>query len=374
MKFFFLTASLLVLNSCILSNHTDKDMDQSVTKPFTDTLDQNIIGLYRLTNANGMEALVTNYGATVVSLLVADKNGKKDDVVFGYDSIQGYYNGRAYFGCVAGRYANRIANGQFRLDGKTYDLAKNNGPNSLHGGIKGFDKVVWTAKQDDGGLTLTYTSKDGEEGYPGNLTVTVMYSLKNDNSLQIDYSAVTDKATLVNVTNHSYFNLEGQGQGDILDHELQFNADGFTPVDSTLIPTGEIRKVAGTPFDFTSPHKIGERINDTSDLQIKYGLGYDHNFVLNGETGKMKLAARVKAPISGRIMEVHTTEPGVQFYSGNFLNGSEKGKGSVYGYRTGFCLETQHFPDSPNQPSFPSAVLKPGEEYRSTTVFKFSAE
>jgi aldose 1-epimerase len=374
MKFFFLTASLLVLNSCILSNHTDKDMDQSVTKPFTDTLDQNIIGLYRLTNANGMEALVTNYGATVVSLLVADKNGKKGDVVFGYDSIQGYYNGRAYFGCVAGRYANRIANGQFRLDGKTYDLAKNNGPNSLHGGIKGFDKVVWTAKQDDGGLTLTYTSKDGEEGYPGNLTVTVMYSLKNDNSLQIDYSAVTDKATLVNVTNHSYFNLEGQGQGDILDHELQFNADGFTPVDSTLIPTGEIRKVAGTPFDFTSPHKIGERINDTSDLQIKYGLGYDHNFVLNGETGKMKLAARVKAPISGRIMEVHTTEPGVQFYSGNFLNGSEKGKGSVYGYRTGFCLETQHFPDSPNQPSFPSAVLKPGEEYRSTTIFKFSAE
>jgi aldose 1-epimerase len=374
MKFFFLTASLLVLNSCILSNHTDKDMDQSVTKPFTDTLDQNIIGLYRLTNANGMEALVTNYGATVVSLLVADKNGKKGDVVFGYDSIQGYYNGRAYFGCVAGRYANRIANGQFRLDGKTYDLAKNNGPNSLHGGIKGFDKVVWTAKQDDGGLTLTYTSKDGEEGYPGNLTVTVRYSLNNDNSLQIDYSAVTDKATLVNVTNHSYFNLEGQGQGDILDHELQFNADGFTPVDSTLIPTGEIRKVAGTPFDFTSPHKIGERINDTSDLQIKYGLGYDHNFVLNGETGKMKLAARVKAPISGRIMEVHTTEPGVQFYSGNFLNGSEKGKGSVYGYRTGFCLETQHFPDSPNQPSFPSAVLKPGEEYRSTTVFKFSAE
>jgi aldose 1-epimerase len=374
MKFFFLTASLLVLNSCILSNHTDKDMDQSVTKPFTDTLDQNIIGLYRLTNANGMEALVTNYGATVVSLLVADRNGKKDDVVFGYDSIQGYYNGRAYFGCVAGRYANRIANGQFRLDGKTYDLAKNNGPNSLHGGIKGFDKVVWTAKQDDGGLTLTYTSKDGEEGYPGNLTVTVRYSLKNDNSLQIDYSAVTDKATLVNVTNHSYFNLEGQGQGNILDHELQFNADGFTPVDSTLIPTGEIRKVAGTPFDFTSPHKIGERINDTSDLQIKYGLGYDHNFVLNGETGKMKLAARVKAPISGRIMEVHTTEPGVQFYSGNFLNGSEKGKGSVYGYRTGFCLETQHFPDSPNQPSFPSAVLKPGKEYRSTTIFKFSAE
>jgi aldose 1-epimerase len=374
MKFFFLTASLLFLNSCILSNHNEEAMDQSVSKPFTDTLDQNIIGLYKLANANGMEALVSNYGATIVSLLVADKNGKKDDVVFGYDSIQGYYDGRAYFGCVAGRYANRIAKGQFQLDGKTYDLAKNNGPNSLHGGIKGFDKVVWTAKQDDGGLTLTYTSKDGEEGYPGNLTVTVRYVLKNDNSLQIEYSAVTDKATLVNVTNHSYFNLEGQGQGDILDHEILINADGFTPVDSTLIPTGEIRKVAGTPFDFTSPHKIGERINDTSDLQVKYGLGYDHNFTLNGETGKMKLAARVKAPISGRVMEVHTTEPGVQFYSGNFLNGSEKGKGSVYGYRSGFCLETQHFPDSPNKPSFPTTVLKPGEEYRSTTVFKFAVQ
>ncbi|HEX5668515.1 MAG TPA: aldose epimerase family protein [Chitinophagaceae bacterium] len=372
MKFFFLTATLLFLNSCILSNHNEEVMDQSVTKPFTDTLDQNIIGLYKLTNANGMEALVTNYGATVVSLMVADKNGKKEDVVFGYDSIQGYYNGRAYFGCVAGRYANRIANGQFRLDGKTYDLAKNNGPNSLRGGIRGFDKVVWAAKQDDGGLTLTYTSKDGEEGYPGNLTVTVRYSLKNDNSLQIDYSAVTDKATLVNVTNHSYFNLEGQGKGDILDHEIMINADGFTPVDSTLIPTGEIRKVAGTAFDFTSPHKIGERINDSADLQIKYGLGYDHNFALNGEAGKMKLAARVKAPVSGRIMEVHTTEPGVQFYTGNFLNGSEKGKGSVYGYRSGFCLETQHFPDSPNQPSFPSAVLKPGEEFKSSTIFRFT--
>jgi aldose 1-epimerase len=372
MKFFFLSASLLFLNSCILSNHNEEAMDQSVTKPFTDTLDKNVISLYRLTNANGMEALFTNYGAAVVSLMVADKNGKKEDVVFGYDSIQGYYNGRAYFGCVAGRYANRIANGQFSLDGKTYDLAKNNGPNSLHGGIKGFDKVVWTAKQDDGGLTLTYTSKDGEEGYPGNLTVTVRYSLKNDNSLQIDYSAMTDKATLVNVTNHSYFNLEGQGKGDILDHEIMINADGFTPVDSTLIPTGEIRKVAGTPFDFIRPHKIGERINDTSDLQVKYGLGYDHNFALNGEAGKMKLAARVKAPLSGRVMEVHTTEPGVQFYTGNFLNGSEKGKGSVYGYRTGFCLETQHFPDSPNQPSFPSAVLKPGEQYKSSTIFRFT--
>jgi aldose 1-epimerase len=349
-------------------------MDQSVVKSFTDTLDNSVVGLFRLTNANGMEAQITNYGATVVSLHVADRNGKKDDVVLGYDGIQGYYQGNSYFGCVAGRYANRIASGQFRLDGNTYNLAKNNGPNSLHGGIKGFSTVVWAAKQDADGLTLTYTSKDGEEGYPGNLTVTVRYSLKNDNSLQIDYHAVTDKTTVLNVTNHSYFNLEGQGQGNILDHEIMINADGFTPVDSTLIPIGEIRKVAGTPFDFTGPHKIGDRINDSADLQIKFGLGYDHNFALNGETGKMKLAARVKAPISGRIMEVHTTEPGVQFYTGNFLNGSQKGKGSVYGRRTGFCLETQHFPDSPNQPGFPSTVLKPGEEYRSSTVFKFSTE
>jgi aldose 1-epimerase len=374
MKFFFLITSLFLLNSCILSNHNEETMDKSVEVRYTDTLDNRIVKLYRLTNANGMEVMISNYGATIVSLVVADKNGKKDDVVLGYDSIQGYYNGGSYFGCVAGRYANRIANGQFKLDGVTYNLAKNNGPNSLHGGSRGFDKVVWDASQDDNGLTLTYTSKDGEEGYPGNLTVTVRYRLRNDNSLHIDYAATTDKATVLNVTNHTYFNLEGQGQGNILDHEIMINADGFTPVDSTLIPVGEVRKVAGTPFDFTSPHKIGERINDTSDQQIKYGLGYDHNFALNGETGTMKLAARVQAPISGRVMEVNTTEPGVQFYTGNFLNGSEKGKGSVYGHRTGFCLETQHFPDSPNQPSFPSTVLKPGEEYKSTTVFKFTAK
>ncbi len=372
MKFFFLIASLLFLNSCILSNHNEEAMDRSVQGRYTDTLENNFINLYKLTNANGMEVMISNYGATIVSLRVADKNGKKDDVVLGYDSIQGYYKGKSYFGCVAGRYANRIANGQFRLDGATYNLAKNNGPNSLHGGIRGFDKVVWAATQDDNGLTLTYTSKDGEEGYPGNLTVTVRYSLRNDNSLHLDYSASTDKTTVLNVTNHTYFNLEGQGQGNILDHEIMINADGFTPVDSTLIPVGEVRKVSGTPFDFTSPRKIGERINDTSDLQIKYGLGYDHNFALNGEAGQIKLAARVKAPVSGRVMEVHTTEPGVQFYTGNFLNGSEKGKGSVYGHRTGFRLETQHFPDSPNQPSFPTTVLKPGEEFKSSTVFRFS--
>jgi aldose 1-epimerase len=341
---------------------------------YSDTLNNHVVELYRLTNANGMEALISNYGASVVSLRVADKNGKMDDVVLGYDSIQGYYQGKAYFGCVVGRYANRIAKGEFQLDGQTYTLAKNNGPNTLHGGLKGFDKVVWSGKQEGAAVTLTYTSEDGEEGYPGNVTITVKYSLKNDNSLVMDYSAVTDKVTVVNVANHSYFNLEGQGNGNILDHEIMINADGFTPVDSTLIPTGEIRKVAGTPFDFTSPHKIGERINDTSDQQIKYGLGYDHNFALNGEAGKIRLAAKVIAPGSGRVLEVYTTEPGVQFYSGNFLNGSEQGKGSVYEYRTGFCLETQHYPDSPNQPSFPSAILKPGEKFESSTIFKFSVK
>jgi aldose 1-epimerase len=375
MKFFFFFPAFVVLNSCILSEHKEDAMSKNdANDRYSDTLNNHVVELYRLTNANGMEALISNYGASVVSLRVADKNGKMDDVVLGYDSIQGYYQGKAYFGCVVGRYANRIAKGEFQLDGQTYTLAKNNGPNTLHGGLKGFDKVVWSGKQEGAAVTLTYTSEDGEEGYPGNVTITVKYSLKNDNSLVMDYSAVTDKVTVVNVANHSYFNLEGQGNGNILDHEIMINADGFTPVDSTLIPTGEIRKVAGTPFDFTSPHKIGERINDTSDQQIKYGLGYDHNFALNGEAGKIRLAAKVIAPGSGRVLEVYTTEPGVQFYSGNFLNGSEQGKGSVYEYRTGFCLETQHYPDSPNQPSFPSAILKPGEKFESSTIFKFSVK
>ncbi len=375
MKFFFFFSAFVVLNSCILSEHKEDAMTKNDTNDqFSDTLNNEVVELYRLKNANGVEVLLTNYGASVISLHVPDKNGKMDDVVLGYDSIQGYYHGKSYFGCIVGRYANRIAKGQFQLEGQTYTLAKNNGPNSLHGGLKGFDKVVWSGKQQDSVLTLTYVSKDGEEGYPGTVTISVRYTLTNDNSLVMDYSATTDKTTILNVANHSYFNLEGQGKGDILDHELMINADGFTPVDSTLIPIGEIMKVAGTPFDFTTPHKIGERINDTTDQQIKVGLGYDHNFALNGKAGELRLAARVSAPVSGRVLEVLTTEPGVQFYSGNFLNGSEKGKGSVYGYRSGFCLETQHFPDSPNQPAFPSAVLKPGETFASTTVFKFSVK
>ena len=344
-------------------------MGNGLKSAFNDSLDGKAIGLYTLTNANKLRVEISSYGATVIRLFVPDRNGKLEDIVLGYDDLAGYYQGKSYFGAIVGRYANRIAKATFSIDGKPYKLAANNGPNTLHGGIKGFDKVVWDGKQDSEGITFTYTSKDGEEGFPGNLVVKVRYELSNANELSIEYSAETDQPTVLNLSNHSYFNLDGQGKGDILQHELQIHANAFTPVDADLIPTGEIRKVAGTPFDFTSPHKIGERVNDTAYDQIRYGIGYDHNFVLNGEG--MKPAASVYSPVSGRTMEVLTTEPGVQFYCGNFLNGSEKGKGSVYQKRYGFCLETQHFPDSPNQPSFPSSLLKPGEKYRSATIFKF---
>jgi len=345
-----------------------------VDQAFSDTLDGKVVGVYVLKNNKGMEAQITNYGATLVKLTVPDKQGIPADVVLGYDNLEGYYKGGSYFGCVVGRYANRIGKAKFNLGGKDYMLAANNGPNTLHGGLKGFDKVVWDAKQEGNSVTMTYTSKDGEEGYPGNLTVSVKYTLDSSkNRLQIDYLAETDKETVLNITNHSYFNLEGQGAGEILDHEIMINASAITPVDSTLIPTGKIQKLAGTAFDFSKPTKIGARINDSTDQQILYGLGYDHNFVLNGAEGEMKLAAKVTAPRSGRVMEVYTTQPGVQFYTGNFLDGKEQGKGSSYKHRTGFCLETQHFPDSPNQPSFPSTVLKPGEKFQSSTYFEFPA-
>jgi aldose 1-epimerase len=363
-------------SSCILSNHKEeKQMDSTyVDQAFSDTLDGKVVGVYVLKNNKGMEAQITNYGATLVKLTVPDKQGIPADVVLGYDNLEGYYKGGSYFGCVVGRYANRIGKAKFNLGGKDYMLAANNGPNTLHGGLKGFDKVVWDAKQEGNSVTMTYTSKDGEEGYPGNLTVSVKYTLDSSkNRLQIDYLAETDKETVLNITNHSYFNLEGQGAGEILDHEIMINASAITPVDSTLIPTGKIQKLAGTAFDFSKPTKIGARINDSTDQQILYGLGYDHNFVLNGAEGEMKLAAKVTAPRSGRVMEVYTTQPGVQFYTGNFLDGKEQGKGSSYKHRTGFCLETQHFPDSPNQPSFPSTVLKPGEKFQSSTYFEFPA-
>lgn len=338
------------------------------------------VNLYTLTNAHGMEVQAMTYGGIVVSLRVPDKNGKIADVVLGYDKLDGYLDKTPYFGAIVGRYGNRIANGSFTLDGVQYTLAKNDGPNTLHGGLKAFDKVVWdaTSEQHNGSsaVVFTYTSKDGEEGFPGNLKVKVTYTLTDKNELDIDYEATTDKATPVNLTHHSYFNLAGEGSGDILQHELMLNADHFTPVDKNLIPTGELRPVRGTPFDFTRATAIGARI-DQDHEQLVLGRGYDHTFVINrkdNDKGPV-LAARVREPRSGRIMEVYTTEPGIQLYTGNFLDGTITGKqGHVYKRRYAFCLETQHFPDSPNHPSFPSTILRPGQTFHSHTTYKFMTE
>jgi len=332
------------------------------------------VELYTLTNVNGLEARIMTYGGIVVSLKIPDRNGNLGDVVLGYDALDAYLKNNPYFGAIIGRYGNRIGKATFSLNRKSYALSKNNGENMLHGGNKGFDKVVWKAREANTrngvGLSLTYLSKDGEEGFPGNLAVTVVYTLTNTNALRIDYSATTDKTTVINLTHHSYFNLAGEG--DILKHELMINAGRFTPVDSGLIPTGELRLVKGTPMDFTESTAIGARI-DQQDEQLRFGKGYDHNWVLNKSPGALALAARVYEPGSGRVMEIRSTEPGIQFYSGNFLDGSITGKGGrVYKLRNGFCLEPQHFPDSPNKPAFPSTVLRPGERYKTTTIFKFS--
>jgi aldose 1-epimerase len=338
-------------------------------------IDGRTVDLFTLTNRNGMQVSITNYGGRIVSILVPDGNGQMADVVLGFDDLKGYLGKDPFFGTLVGRYANRIANGRFKLDGVEYKLAKNDGPNSLHGGLKGFDKKLWTAKElagDHPSLELTYLSKDGEEGYPGNLFAKVVYSLSDNNEIRVDYTATTDKDTVLNLTNHSYFNLAGQGNGDILQQQIMINADRFTPVDATLIPTGELRSVAGTPLDFRRPAAIGARI-DNNDEQLKFGKGYDHNFVLSNAPHQLGLAARVVDPSSGRVLEVLTTQPGVQFYTGNFLDGTVRGKGGKsYGHRAAFCLETQHFPDSPNKPEFPSTELKPGETFHETTIYKFS--
>lgn len=330
---------------------------------------------YTLKNANGVELTAISYGGIITSLKTPDKTGAFTDIVLGYDNLDGYLKTTPYFGAIIGRYGNRIGKATFSLDGKTYTLAANNGPNALHGGVQGFDKVLWTGKPvaatDGKAVEFSYTSKDGEEGYPGTLQVTVRYTLTDSNQLQIDYHATTDKATPVNLTQHSYFNLAGDGSGDILQHEVQLDADRFTPVDSTLIPTGVLQPVAGTPFDFRTPTAIGSRINN-ADQQLKNGGGYDHNWVLTRSGTGLSHAARVVEPTSGRTLDVSTTEPGIQFYTGNFLDGTITGKsGHVYKHRTGFCLETQHFPDSPNQPSFPSTILRPGQTYTSRTVYTF---
>lgn len=334
------------------------------------------VEIYTLTNSGGAEARIITYGGTVVSLKVPERNGRITDVVLGYDSIADYEKHTSYFGSIIGRYGNRIAKGKFTLDGKEYTLAVNNGENHLHGGIKGFDKVVWAAKPstDAAGanLELTYLSKDGEEGYPGNLSITVVYSLTEKNQLKVVYSATTDKATLVNLTHHSYFNLAGAGTGSILDHQVRLFASNFTPTDAGSIPTGEIRPVEGTPFDFLKATAIGARIGQ-ADQQLKFGSGYDHNWVLDRKGELPGLAATVYEQTTGRYMEVFTTEPGMQFYTGNFLDGAIKGKnGQDYPKNSGFCLEAQHYPDSPNQPKFPSTELKPGQKYTQTTIYKFS--
>lgn len=335
------------------------------------------VDIYTLTNQDGMEAKITNYGGIVTSLKVKDADGNLDDVVLGFDNLQAYVDNNPYFGALVGRYGNRIAKGKFTIDGTTYELDTNNMGNHLHGGLKGFDKVVWTAEpqqsEDGQQLVLTYTSPDGDQGYPGKLETKVTYTLTDDNVLRIEYEATTDKKTVVNLTNHSYFNLTGDPTQTVLNHEVMINADQFVPVDETLIPTGELAAVEGTPFDFTELKPIGQQINEDSNEQIKYGLGYDHCWVLDKEG--MGLAARVHEPNTGRVMEVYTTEPGVQFYTGNFLNGSVTGKeGIAYAKRTAFCLETEHFPDSPNQPDFPSVELAPGETYSTTTEYRFSTE
>ncbi|MFO0908612.1 MAG: aldose epimerase family protein [Isosphaeraceae bacterium] len=358
----------------MMSASADQPAARSLTKmDFSKTPDGQAVDLYVLQNGNATAKVMT-FGGIVTELLVPDRTGKVNDVVLGFDDLKGYLGGHPYFGAIVGRVANRVAKGQFTLNGQTYKLATNNGPNSLHGGLKGFDKVVWKAapvKSPDGpALELSYTSKDGEEGYPGAVSVRVVYTLTSDHALRIDYEATTDKATPINLTNHSYFNLNGPESGPILDHELTLAADRYTPSDDTLIPTGQIAPVAGTPLDFTRPSPIGSRLDQLKGDPV----GYDHNYVLNsGGSRSPILAATVYAPQSGRVLEMLTTEPGVQFYTGNFLDGTITGKKGVsYKKHQGFCLEAQHFPDSINHPEFPTTVLEPGQTYRQTTIYRFS--
>jgi len=349
------------------------------TTASVDVSDFDSIKEFTLQNKNGMVVKITNYGATITSIVVPDRDGNMADVAMGYDSVEGYINAinRPYFGAVVGRYGNRIAKGKFSIDGSEYTLATNNGENHLHGGYMGFDKVVWDAEVVDNGVKMSYLAKDGEEGYPGNLTLSVTYTLTDDNEIVMHYEATTDKATIVNVTNHTYFNLAGEGADTINDHILQINGSKTTPVDAGLIPTGEFADVAGTPFDFREPTEIGKRV-DADNQQIKYGPGYDHNWVLDRAGEGMELAATLYEPKSGRVLEVITEEPCIQFYGGNFLDGSLVGKsGKNYKYRSGMCLETQHAPDSINhegEEGWPSVILRPGEKYDTTTIYKFSVK
>jgi aldose 1-epimerase len=374
-----LIATALLASAC----GGGESSDSMLTPPrlqkadFGATADGRLVDKYTIRNAEGAEMTVLTYGGIIQSLKVPDRTGAMDDVVLGFDSVAEYEKSSPYFGSLIGRVGNRIANGSFTLDGKAFTLAKNNGPNHLHGGVNGWDKVVWHAEpfQDKRGpgLLLTHTSPDGDEGYPGKVTAHVRYTLTSKNELIVEYHATTDAPTVINLTQHSYFNLAGNKAVDILGHELTINADRYTPVNDGLIPTGELAAVQGTPFDFRTPTTIGARIAN-SDTQLTYGKGYDHNYVLNRSGDGLQLAASVYEPTTGRTLEIRTTEPGIQFYSGNFLDGSFTGKaGRAYPHRAGFCLETQHYPDSPNQPAFPTVVLRPGQDYKSETVFTFGA-
>lgn len=375
MTAFFKTTFGMLL--CLTMCAATLEAKTSVTKkPFGKMPDGTQIDVYTLSEGK-IEARIITYGGIMISLKTPDKSGKVDDIVLGFDTLDQYVKvsnapGNPFFGALIGRYANRIGNAQFKLEGKEYHVPANDGKNSLHGGPHGFNNQVWKGKEIPNGVELTYLSKDGEAGYPGNLSVTVRYTLVGS-ALHIDYSATTDKPTVLNLTNHSYFNLAGQGNGDILNHELTLHASKFTPVDSTLIPTGKLQAVAGTPFDFLKPHRVGERIN-TDDEQLKIAKGYDHNWVIDSQgAGKLAATAEVYEPTTGRVLRVSTTQPGIQFYTGNFLDGTLKGKdGKTYIHRGGLCLETQHFPDSPNHPKFPTTELKPGQRFHSVTVFSFS--
>jgi aldose 1-epimerase len=369
---------LLGAGACLVGCATSgPHVDRISRKPCGTAPDGQSVEMFSLRNAGGMQATIMNYGGIVTSLRVPDRNGNPGDVVLGYEHLDGYLKSTPYFGCLVGRYGNRIAKGQFSVGGGSYTLATNNPPNALHGGLQGFDKVVWKVLKADVGpdgprLVLHYVSKDGEEGYPGNLSVTATYTLTADNALRLDYKATTDKPTVLNLTQHSYFNL--RGSGDILGHVVQINGDKFTPVDATLIPTGELRPVEGTPFDFRKPTAIGARVSQ-QDEQLNFGKGYDHNWVINKPWGELVLMARVVEPVTGRVLEVLSTEPGVQFYCGNFLDGTITGKGGwVYQFRNGFCFEPQHYPDSPNHPAFPTTELKPGQTYQNTIIYRFSTQ
>jgi aldose 1-epimerase len=380
MRFVGIAVSILCFVSAAAAAEAEPMTAGIEKSDFGKTDDGTPVDLYTLTNVHGLKAKIMTYGGIITELDVPDRDGKMGDIVLGFDDLKGYLAGHPYFGAIIGRVANRVAKGKFTLNGKEYTLAVNNGPNSLHGGKKGFDKVVWKFKPNDPkdgkAVELTYVSKDGEEGYPGTLTATVVYTLTDDDTLRIDYTATTDKATPVNLTNHSYFNLAGPASGDILGHEIMIAADKYTPVDDTMIPTGEIKAVKGTPFDLTTPTKIGAHIDELKpNPATKDPGGYDINYVLRGGDKQPALAARVTEPKTGRIMEVYTTEPGLQFYTGNFLDGTNKGKGGVvYKQRQAFCLEADHFPDSVNHPDFPSTILEPGKTYTQTTIYKFSAK